>query len=88
MKLYYNLLLLRKYSDGRISNEMSIHPTRERAFSRATDCIDSGSSDGFAVIEEWKNAWRVTDEHGLDGYTITLRNGVHRIEKAQVLTLV
>lgn len=88
MKLYYTLLLLREYSGGRISNETSIHATCEGALSRATDCLLNGTSDGYAIIEDHKDEWKVINEYGLEGYTITLRNGIHRIERAQVLTLV
>lgn len=89
MKLFHRLILLRIYKDGRISNQTSIHPTEGNAYSYAIDCMTTGSADGFVVIEESKDSWRVVSEHlDVTRYNVTFRGGVLRIERQPELVLV
>ena len=89
MKLFHRLILLRIYEDGRISNQTSIHPTEDNASRYANDCLKTGSADGFVVIEESKDSWRVVSEHlDVTRYNVTLRGGVLRIERQPELVLV
>jgi hypothetical protein len=89
MKLFHRLILLRIYKDGRISNQTSIHPTEDNAYNYAINCVNTGSADGFVVIEESKDSWRVVSEHlDVTRYNATLRCGVFRIERQPELVLV
>lgn len=86
MKMFYRLILLNIYEDGRISNQTSIHPTEENACRYAQDCLKVGSSDGFVILEECKDDWNVVISY-LDTtrYEVTQRNGVPRIERVAQL---
>lgn len=89
MKMFYRLILLNIYEDGRISNQTSIHPTLDNASTYAVACINAGSSDAYVVIEEFKNDWVVVESHlDVTRYEVTVRNGVPRIERVAELQLV
>ena len=82
MKLYYRVILLRTFEDGRISNQTSIHPTEDNACHYAEGTLLTGSADGFVVIEEHKNGWNVVCEHlDVTRFCVTDRNGMFRIER-------
>ncbi|AEC53178.1 hypothetical protein SCRM01_232 [Synechococcus phage S-CRM01] len=84
MKMFYRVILLRIYEDGRISNQTSIHPTEDNACHYAKGALLTGSADGFAVIEECKDDWNVVLQHlDVTHYCVTLRNDMFRIERAQ-----
>jgi hypothetical protein len=90
MKMFYRVILLRVYEDGRISNQTSIHPTEDNACHYANGALLTGSADGFVVIEECKNDWSVVleclDVHPVE-YGVTYRNGLFRIERVQELVI-
>lgn len=87
--MFYRLILLRVYADGRISNQTSIHPTQVNASNYAKACIEAGSSDYYVVIEERTDDWNVVESH-LDTtrYEITCRNNIFRIERIKEFQLV
>lgn len=86
MQMFYRVILLRIFEDGRISNQTSIHPTQENAYSYAKGAVLTGSADGFVVIEEFKDDWAVVLQHlNVAQYELTLRNDMFRIERIQQL---
>lgn len=89
MKLYYRVILLRVYGDGRISNQTSIHPTEDNAIDYAKGTLLTGSADGFVVIDEHIDDWKVVCEC-LDRakYDVSLRNGIFRIERSPAVAIV
>lgn len=89
MKMFYRVILLRIFEDGRISNQTSIHPTEDNACHYAKGALLTGSADGFVVIEEFKDNWTVVCEHlDVTRYNVTLRQGMFRIERIEELALV
>jgi hypothetical protein len=89
MKMFYRVILLRIFEDGRISNQTSIHPTEDNSYHYAKGALLTGSADGFVVIEESKDSWQVVLQHlDVTRYNVTLRGGVLRIERQPELALV